>query len=78
MTVNDPNFGHVPHKMPNYRFTCPRCGKPILISQSLPILPEPPYITEYELTCQTPPCDWHGVLRGSEAVPWPPPAEEKV
>jgi hypothetical protein len=76
--LDDPGFGHVPHMMPNFKFECPICGRPILIYKELPILPPGVAETTFDLSCPHPKCGWKGTLRGEDADPWPPPDRENV
>jgi len=73
MTIDDPNFGQVPVKMPNYQSACPKCGRSILFWRELPILSEETgVITEIALKCQNKACPWEGKVRGPAVYPFEP------
>ena len=62
---NDPNFGELPHLMPNYGTICQNCKRRILFWRGLPILPEDSGVTTYiAVSCQHPECGWQGDVRG--------------
>ena len=60
-------FGLLPHKMPNFGFTCPDCEYRILvrwdIAQFSPGLAE----TSFDLSC--PRCGWQGVQLARDGQP---------